>query len=193
MAVPSSCGGLLGCGAGCTQCEALSAHRGLIAESHFGQPLAAQLHRAPPPPAAACVPRGHPARGIALLGLGAAGAALQVLTLLHLLPSGGKHLLGRVAESPGCHRPLSARHTEGPVRLPPVHGVSTQPWAEPLSHQPPMPPALLQAGSPKCNSQQSSLWPKMCVLSFESVANLKKSRDSADVVAHSCNPRTLGG
>lgn len=43
------------------------------------------------------------------------------------MPSGRQYLLGWVAESSGCHHPVSPCHAEGPVRLPPVHGVSVPP------------------------------------------------------------------
>lgn len=50
--------------------------------------------------------------------------------LLFLL--GRWYLLGRIAESPGRHHPLSPCHPEGPVRLPPVHGAV-------VGLQPPLP------------------------------------------------------
>lgn len=43
------------------------------------------------------------------------------------VPSGRQYLLGWVAECPCCHHPLPPRHAEGPIRLPPVPGVSAQP------------------------------------------------------------------
>lgn len=59
-----------------------------------------------------------------------------------LFPLGWQHLLGCVTESPGCHHPLSPCHSEGPVRLPSVHGVSTQPCSGLLGifSAPPRPP-----------------------------------------------------
>lgn len=52
------------------------------------------------------------------------GACLPGPDALLSAPSGREYLLGWVAESPGCHHPLSPCNAEGPVRLPPVHGVS---------------------------------------------------------------------
>ena len=59
------------------------------AESHRCQPLPAQLHGAPPPAAAARVPRGHPAPGTALPGLDRAEVCPPALTPLHLSPQAG--------------------------------------------------------------------------------------------------------
>lgn len=89
-----------------------------------------------------------------------------------LLPLGREYLMGRVTESPGCHHPLSPRHSEGPVGLPPVHGVST--------------PALFRIPRrPLCPARPPTGWPlkarlsRVCVcsgvqtvLSLESVNKL---------------------
>lgn len=93
-----------------------------------------------------------------------------------LLPvsSGRQYLLGWVAESPGCHHPLSPCDAEGPIRLPPIHGVSAPgrvAWEAPAS---PSLLVLLQAGRPKSNPREISVWHQPCVSSFESVANFLK-------------------
>lgn len=92
----------------------------------------------------------------------------------HLFLLGRRYLLGRIAESPGRHHPLSPRHPEGPVRLPPVHGVSTlTPLRIPRRPLCPAPPASRLAA--QSTTLQSVLWGPSCVfffLSLESVNTL---------------------